>query len=146
MKFTDYQPIDISACRADELAPISKHMDASAPEIWINLAEMFYLTLRANPELAGVSDDALGLCATQAVYQMATDFGGYGVYLPKGVKPRQAEKSKAIAAEFTGHNSQALAKKYGITDMRVRQILAVHRANVGKPAHQDRKQQPQKAS
>lgn len=146
MKFTDYQPIEISAFRADEIAPISKHMDASAPEIWISLAEMFYLRLRANPELAGVSDDALGLCATQAVYQMATDFGGYGVYLPKGVKPKQAEKNKAIAAEFTGHNSQALAKKYGITDMRVRQILAVHRANVGKPAYQDRKTPPKKAS
>lgn len=86
MKFTDYQPIDISACRADEIAPISKHMDASAPEIWISLAEMLYLTLRANPALAGVSDDALGLCATQALYQIAMDFGGDTVYLRLFVK------------------------------------------------------------
>jgi len=137
MKFTDYKKTDIGSCKVGDLEPVFQHMDSSAPEIWVSMSEVIYITLRENPEFSKISDNALGLCATKLVYQLATDFGGQAFYLPKGVRPMVEAKNSAIVAEFTGHNSKELARKHGVTEMRVRQILAAHRAKGLNTAHQN---------
>jgi Mor family transcriptional regulator len=128
MQFTDFKPLDISLTKADELATVALALDSAAPEAWVTVAELAYLVLRASPDLAKVTPTALGLCAAQISYQIAHEIGGQPLYFPKGLRPVKEEKAKAIVAGFTGDNTQELARKHGITGMRVRQILNAHTA------------------
>lgn len=124
MKYADFTPVKAHQLNASDLHPVQEAMDPSAPEIWVELAEILYIPLRAAPALASVPDEGLAVCVVHAIYQMATELGGNSVYVPKGVKPVSDQKKRAIAAEFKGHNHAELALVHGVTQTRVRQILA----------------------
>lgn len=124
MKYADFTPVKAHQLNASDLHPVQEAMDPSAPEIWVELAEILYLPLRAAPALASVPDEGLAVCVVHAIYQMATELGGNSVYVPKGVKPVSDQKKRAIAAAFKGHNHAELALTHGVTQTGVRQILA----------------------
>lgn len=124
MNYADFKPVNAHQLKASVLHPVQEAMDPSAPEIWVELAEILYLPLRAAPALACVLDEVLAVCVVHAVYRMATELGGNAVYVPKGVKPVSNQKKRAIADAFKGHNHAELALTHGVTQARVRQILA----------------------
>lgn len=124
MNYADFTPVKAQELNASDLHAVQEAMDPLAPEIWVELAEILYIPLRANPALASVPDEGLAVCVVHAIYQMATELGGNAVYIPKGVKPASGQKKRAIAAQFKGHNHAELALAHGVTQTRVRQILA----------------------
>jgi Mor family transcriptional regulator len=124
MKYADFKPVKAQELNASDLHAVQDAMDPSAPEVWVELAEILYVPLRASPALESVPDEGLAVGVAQAIYQMATELGGTPVYIPKGIKPITDQKRRAIAAQFKGHNHAELALAHGVTQTRVRQILA----------------------
>lgn len=58
------------------------------------------------------------------VVDLARAMGGSMLYLPKLESLMRMVRDKRIRDEFTGYNIKPLAKKYGITERRVRSIVA----------------------
>ncbi|AEG60032.1 Mor transcription activator domain protein [Desulforamulus ruminis DSM 2154] len=56
--------------------------------------------------------------------KLASELGGRYVYFPKKDVMVRAARDRAICREFTGYNLADLAKKYDLTDNRIREILA----------------------
>jgi len=129
MTFKQYTPVDMARLPPDALDPVLTQMDNGAPETWLRVGEMIYLALRASNSLEAVSSEALGRCATEAVYQLVAELGGEPLYVPKGVLSGCHKRDKSIRDEFTGNNIAELAKKHGITPVRIRQVLAKGRSH-----------------
>lgn len=55
-------------------------------------------------------------------------FGGNNVYMPKPDTVIRVARDAAICREFDGGNYKELGQKYGITQSRVRSIIAEQRA------------------
>ncbi len=51
-------------------------------------------------------------------------YGGTTVYIPKADWFDRTVRNKAIRSEFTGYNFRELGKKYGLTDVQIRNIVA----------------------
>lgn len=76
--------------------------------------------------------EQLALWAGQAMLQMqhlANEKGGRMFYLAKGVAVRLSQRDLEMCAKHRGHNYADLAKEYGLTEMRVRQIVNLYRRN-----------------
>lgn len=54
---------------------------------------------------------------------LAHEKGGRAIYLAKGVAMQLSARDRQLCAEFRGDNYRQLAAKFGLTEMRVRQIL-----------------------
>jgi len=63
------------------------------------------------------------LAALAIVKQLAKDWGGQQVYIPKSMMLELDERDRQIYKEFTGTNQPQLAKKYNMSVVRVYQIL-----------------------
>lgn len=74
----------------------------------------------AGPWLQLLQAMAATVCVQVA--HAAREIGGRQIYLAK-LAAELAPRDRAIFAEFNGRNHAQLAKKYGLTEMRVRQIL-----------------------
>lgn len=76
------------------------------------------------PEIYQDLAQTVGLEATLA---LGREFGGMSLYLPKIESALRIWRDQNIRGEFTGANIPALAKKYRLTSVRVRQILGTPR-------------------
>ena len=68
----------------------------------------------------------LGCMARVAAIQLrhlAEQKGGRAIYLAKGVAMHLSARDREMCARFRGNNYRALAREYGLTEMRVRQIV-----------------------
>ena len=139
MQFTGFKPLHTSLTKADELANVAMALDSAAPEAWVTVAEVAYIVMRACPALAKATPAELALCAAKVSYQIAHEIGGQAVYIPKGANPLNEAKATAIVKAYTGHNALALARKHGVTETRVRQILRAHAARAKAKAKADGK-------
>lgn len=80
--------------------------------------------------------DASWLAALQAMAELAlaqlqhlvAEIGGRAVYLAKGVAVHLSARDRELCAAFNGRNYQELARRYDLTEMRVRQIVSAWRA------------------
>lgn len=64
---------------------------------------------------------------TQVMAQMqhiANEVGGEAIYFAKGLAMHLSARDRELYAKFNGRNHRELAKLYGITETRVRQIIA----------------------
>ena len=59
---------------------------------------------------------------------LAEDWGGSNIYIPKNLASRFRRRDAELYRGFTGHNVQALAQKYGLTQQRVYSIIKAERA------------------
>ncbi len=50
-------------------------------------------------------------------------WGGQALYFPSGVSKKRATRDQSIFEEFNGKNYRDLSAKYGLSNMRVRQII-----------------------
>lgn len=55
---------------------------------------------------------------------LAAEKGGKAIYLAKGVAAYLSARDLQMCGEFRGNNYDALARKWGLTEMRVRQIVS----------------------
>lgn len=54
---------------------------------------------------------------------LATQLGGQPIYLAKGLAVGLSARDRRLCAEFMGNNHSQLARRYNLTEMRVRQIV-----------------------
>ena len=66
--------------------------------------------------------------ALEQLQYLAQHMGGGGFYLAKGVAAMWAARDEQMWREFSGRNYAELARRHGLTEMRVRQIVAEQRA------------------
>lgn len=123
MTYSKFTPIDITTVTEQQLAPIRSALEPCSPEVWSELADLFFLSLRDAETLRSIPDGDIADAVVALVYQTAFSYGGHNFYLPKGVRLSAEIRDNKIAKEFKGNNIFEIAKKYQMTDMRVRQIL-----------------------
>lgn len=70
--------------------------------------------------------DAKALAAA-LVDRLCLNLGGEAHYLPKLSRLERQRRNAAIRAAFDGRNLPELAKKHGISERRVRQIVSAHK-------------------
>ena len=66
---------------------------------------------------------AMARLVTVQVLHLCAEKGGKSIYLPKGVAAYLSARDLQMCSEFTGNNYDLLARRYGLTEMRVRQIV-----------------------
>lgn len=54
---------------------------------------------------------------------LANEKGGTAIYLAKGVAVHLSARDREMCGKFRGNNYRELAREYGLTEMRVRQIV-----------------------
>ena len=123
MSLSRFTFLEISRIPQSELHPLAAVLDDGYPDIWKGIAEHLYLVLRSSPQLSGVDAEALAHIALAQTYQFAQEFGGDTIYVGKGSFLAAQERKAGIVADFTGTNYKEVAKKYGVSISRVRQVL-----------------------
>ncbi|MBN9477979.1 MAG: hypothetical protein ABS43_06365 [Bordetella sp. SCN 67-23] len=91
-------------------------------------AETLYLAVRR--VLDALAPDKLERThelAVQCVDEVLRDFGGSSVYVPKNILPKLDSRNQEIAKLFNGRNVREIAHRFGLSDMRVRQIIKAAR-------------------
>jgi len=79
--------------------------------------------LQASLATHGVSEEKSAHIAVAVVDELRKHWGGQSFYVPQGAGVKRRKRDLAIFAEFNGRNSGELAMKYGVSEMRVRQVL-----------------------
>lgn len=124
----------------DKMAVLYAALPEGLHSTLVEMAEEMYLQLVDDADAGTV----LGLAQMANVVigqidRIAQRCGGAGFYLPRGIASRQqvklAARDQQIYAEFKGRNLSQLARKYGLTEMRIYQIVERVRQ-----AEQDRRQ------
>lgn len=65
--------------------------------------------------------DLVGMDSFKALIR---EYGGTYLYIPKGDNVIRSTRNAMIKAEFTGSNIKELAKKYQLSEVQIRSILA----------------------
>lgn len=59
--------------------------------------------------------------------ELVAEWGGASLYLPRCAFVTMSVRNKKIFSEFTGANYRELARSYGLSEMRIRNIVAIFR-------------------
>ncbi len=90
------------------------------------MAELVDVLVNACAKL-GAGDEAAKLAGLHQALAIAEHFGGMQFYLPKAKHLHNLARDIKIWHEFNGKNVQALARKYGLTDVRLYEIIREQR-------------------
>jgi Mor family transcriptional regulator len=71
----------------------------------------------------GIDEDKAVQLATSTVDDFRHQCGGMSIYVPKGVGLDAIVKHDRIFKDFRGSNHAELAKKYGLSEQRIYQII-----------------------
>ena len=75
-------------------------------------------------ELPEVYQHLANLIGTENMLKVAKAFGGgESIYFPKLEAIHRPARDKKIIEEFNGYNFKLLAKKYGLSEIRIRSIV-----------------------
>ena len=98
---------DVAFCLFEAMALMDARLGQERPDQgWINVLE------------------AMANVAVRQLQHLADKKGGKAIYLAKGLAVYLSARDLAMCAEFRGNNYDVLAKKYDLTEMRVRQIVS----------------------
>ena len=111
---------DLSRLTSDDIAPLERALPEHFNDSWRDFARSLYLTLFHLPDPL----PPRATLATELVLGIARDLGGSQPYMAAGHFVAAAERAAAVKREFRGNNHHQLAVKYGVSDSRIRQILA----------------------
>lgn len=119
------QPIhEGRAAASPPLGPLEALFEPGYPESWRELATALYLDLAQPGQLSSLPEAArLALAQTR---RLASLFGGGTLYIGSGATFEAKAMARRVVADFNGRNLDALARREGVTTMRVRQILAAN--------------------
>jgi hypothetical protein len=118
---------------AAELAALEGRLPVGLTESMREVALCLFEALVLADERAGTTAPAgdwaqqLAQWATQVLAQLqhlAHEMGGRGgIYIAKGLVAQLSARDEAMCARFKGNNYAELAREFGLSDMRVRQIV-----------------------
>ena len=121
---------------AAEAAVLDAALPAGLTDDMRNVAYCLFEALALADARAGQARPAEGWLhvlrsmARVAVIQLqhlASEQGGRAIYLAKGIAVQLNARDRQMCAEFRGNNYDELARKYDLTDMRIRQIIGAWR-------------------
>lgn len=94
----------------------------------VEMAEQMYLHLAEDAQaVEQLGYTRLADIVIGQIDRVALKCGGAGFYLPKGLAHRLSERDRQILAKFNGRNAHTLAREYGVTEMRIYQIVTAAR-------------------
>lgn len=116
------------------LTPLHALLDPAYPENLRMVAEWLFVQLVEDEEIAEIPMaparlSALALLALRQTERLSAEIGGMNFYLNKGVRYRASLRDRDMFARFNGRNYDELARAYGLTPMRVRQIIGAMMAD-----------------
>ncbi len=94
------------------------------PEILADLADQVAVKIA---EL-GVAPERAAEIGAHVAEHIRVHCSGSSQYIPKGTGWELSQRDRQIWAEFNGRNHAALARKHGLTEMRIYQIIKAVRA------------------
>lgn len=105
-----------------ELRPLEALFCEGFPSTWLELSTSLYGHLMAITPSIG-EPDQLAKYAVSLTRKLAQDFGGQALYIPKGFSFEAKKMADKVRAEFRGNNARQLAIKWGVSQMRINQIV-----------------------
>lgn len=121
-----FEPIDITRMSAAAFQALEDAIPDSFADRVTDVARSMYAVLvhsdKGRTDEVPVDNAQLAL---RLVFQLCHDFGGSAFYLHKTpiAQRRRAKRDEAISNEFNGKNIAELTRRYGLTEMRIRQIV-----------------------
>ena len=120
---------DLAHIPAETLAILESGFEDDTNSTLREIAVSIYMHLIEDEELV----NSLGLSrladlARSATDRISRDVGGVSFYMPKGFIRFSSARDRDIFAEFNGKNQRELARRYGLSDMRIKQIVASMRS------------------
>lgn len=103
-------------------------MAADEKPVYPELLEQVAATVRATLIDLGIDEALARHSGSACAEELRLTFGGLQLYIPKGQEWELSVRDEQIAARHTGFNTVELAREYGLTERRVRQILGDVRA------------------
>lgn len=114
---------DLAQLTSTDIAPLESALPEICSDVWRDFACSLYMTLLRVPNQTEPREKLAAL-AVELLLGIAHDLGGRQPYIPSGYKIAAADKAAAVRREFTGNNHRRLAQRHGVSDSRIRQILA----------------------
>ena len=106
------------------LAPLDAVLPEALHPTLREMAEEMYLHLVEDEEaVAALGLERLAELAVGQVDRVSSKLGGASFYLPKGVARKFSDRDIEIARRFNGRNQRQLAREYGLSDVRIDQIM-----------------------
>lgn len=93
--------------------------EQKAPELLNHL----YVKIKNAGVATNLSEEESRLLAKKVTLDIAHDFGGEMIYIPKGILVHLTGRDLKIWQEFNGKNHNELARKYGVSVVWVYKIL-----------------------
>jgi Mor family transcriptional regulator len=97
-------------------------LDDAYPEVLADIAREIHSRLMDHPAIKldhpTAAEIALGVAE-----HVRKNIGGVATYIPRGLGYELAVRDRQMFEEFSGDNYHELARKYQMTEMRVRQII-----------------------
>lgn len=119
---------DLAHISAGVLAPLETLLPENLHPTLREISISLYLHLVEDKDLAeNLGLERLADLAAGGVDRISLDVGGSHFYLPKGISYRLSPRDCEIVAAHNGRNKSELARKYGLSEVRIDQILAKHR-------------------
>jgi len=107
--------------------------DNHYPEILQDLRDQLVTSLTEQ----GIDAQVAYQCAYQTTEQIRKDWGGLSIYICKGQDFELSQRDLNIWSEFTGHNHQALCRKYDITLQWLYKIIKAQRKKAQQDSQRD---------
>ncbi len=120
---------DLFAADAAVLAPLNAAMPGELHPTLREMIEEIYLHLVEDEEaVAKLGLERMAEIAVGQADRIAAKLGGSQFYMSRGMGAKLSARDRQIAQEWRGNNGHHLARKHGISEMRVSQILKKFRA------------------
>ncbi|MDP3841062.1 MAG: Mor transcription activator family protein [Oxalobacteraceae bacterium] len=97
-------------------------LDDSYPEVLADIARTIHERLMEDPRIKLPHPIAAEVAMSVAEH-VRKNIGGVATYIPRGINYELTLRDKQMWMDFKGDNYSELARKYNLTDMRVRQVM-----------------------
>ncbi|TCS38488.1 Mor family transcriptional regulator [Paucimonas lemoignei] len=98
-------------------------LDEEYPEVLADIAREIHSRLMDHP-LLKLEHPIAAEVALGVAEHVRKNIGGVATYIPRGLGYELSVRDRQMFEEFTGDNYHQLARKYELTEMRVRQVIA----------------------
>lgn len=117
-------PLSLTMATVSDLAPIEAFFLVGDSEDLQNMARCLFLGLKADPVVVkSMKNSEIAQLAVKQIELISAELGGRGMYVTKDFNKKMKQRNLKIVSEYTGSNVPALSRRYGVSDMRIHQIL-----------------------
>lgn len=107
----------------DPYKALSTVISSDYPEILREMVETIFDALKTFPEFQQENETRCAQLAFEITEQLRRQFSGSQFYFPKGNSYVVNMRAQEIYDDFTGNNHAELVRKYGLSEVRIRQII-----------------------